>query len=92
MPCRGLGPYALQLFMGHSNLDTVTPEYYVDQEKIDAAGEAMEAMFPRPALPQPGDKQVACLRRRRGSRGAAIAISRATEISYRNHAPEGSNP
>jgi hypothetical protein len=37
-------------------LDTVTLEYYVDQEKIDAAGEAMKAMFPRPALPQLGDK------------------------------------
>ena len=53
---RGLAPYALQLFMGHGNLDTLTLEYCVDQEKIDAAGEAMKAMFPRPALPQPGGK------------------------------------
>jgi hypothetical protein len=53
---RGPAPYVLPLFMGHGNLDTVTLEYYVDQEKIDAAGEAMKAMFPRPALPQPGDK------------------------------------
>jgi len=37
-------PYVLQLFMGHSDMDTVTLEYYVDTKKIDAARKAMEAI------------------------------------------------
>jgi len=41
---RGVRPYVLQLFMGHSDMDTVTLEYYVDTKKIDAAREAMEAI------------------------------------------------